>query len=50
MQKDKYTFDEIALEKQCYHLATLFLASNSIRDLKQRHAGAQFGIFLIYEP
>lgn len=50
MHKDKYIFDEIALEKQCYHLATLFLASNSIRELSRRHPGAQFDIFSIYEP
>jgi hypothetical protein len=50
MKKDKYIFDSISLEKECYHLAALFMASNNIRVIQDEKPESQFTIFSIYEP
>jgi len=49
MKEDKYIFDSISLEKECYHLAALFMASTNIRDIQNKKPKSQFQIFSIYE-
>jgi hypothetical protein len=50
MKEDKYIFDSTSLEKECYHLAALFMASDNIRGLQGDRPESQFAIFSIYEP
>src|SRR5438067_6692888 len=50
MDDDKYMFDDIALEKECYHLMSLFLSSANINKLKNKYPDSQFHVFPIYEP
>jgi hypothetical protein len=50
MNNDKYIFDDIALEKECYHLMALFLSSAHVHKLKSEYPDSQFQIFSIYEP
>ncbi len=49
MGKDKYIFDEMAIGRDCYHLATLFMSSRSIRDMQDANPEAQFHHFSIFE-
>ncbi len=49
MKKDKYIFDCISLENECYHLSALFFASSSIRDIQDKKVESEFHIFSIYE-
>lgn len=48
-KEDKYIFDSISLEKECYHLAALFMASNNIQNIQGKKPKSQFKIFSIYE-
>jgi len=48
-KEDKYIFDSISLEKECYHLSALFMASNNIQNIQGKKPKSQFKIFSIYE-
>lgn len=48
-KEDKYIFDSISLEKECYYLAALFMASNNIQNFREKRPNSQFKIFSIYE-
>lgn len=50
MKKDKYIFDDLSLENECYHLASLFLASNNIKTILYKRPKSLFSAFLFSEP